>query len=301
MTPSGSGSRSGRFRRDQEVNRVLWVVLALNLLVASLKLVFGYFSGAVSMLADGLHSTLDASSNVMGLVGMKVARKAPDEDHPYGHRKFEALAALGISLFLFIACYEVFTEVLKRFGREHELNVRAITFAVMIVTMIVNWFVSRYERRQGEKLRSMILLADSKHTQSDVFTSAGVLISLMAAVLNFPVLDLVIAVAISIFIAYSGYTILVEAFSVLSDSQMVDPEEVERLVLGVEGITRAHRIRSRGLPDDIHVDLHLHVSGDITVAQAHELAHEASERIRNGLDGVTDVVAHMEPEDQHQE
>ncbi len=288
-------------RRDQRVNRVLWIVLVLNLIVASLKLVFGYFAGVVSMLADGLHSTLDASSNIMGLVGMKVARKAPDEEHPYGHRKFEAIASLGISLFLFIACYEVFTEVIKRFGKEYEVNVRAITFGVMIFTMIVNLFVSRYEKRQGRELRSMILLADSKHTLSDVFTSIGVLISLVAAVLNFPVMDLVIAVAISLFIAYSGYTIVVDAFSVLSDSQMVDPDEVTRLVLEIDGISHAHRVRSRGLPDDIHVDLHLHVSGDISVARAHDLAHAASERIREGVPGVTDVVAHVEPEGEHQD
>jgi cation diffusion facilitator family transporter len=232
----------------------------------------------------------------MGLVGMKVARKAPDEEHPYGHRKFEALAAVGISLFLFIACYEVFTEVLKRFGQHYEVNVRPITFGVMVFTMIVNILVSRYERREGKELRSMILLADSKHTMSDVFTSIGVLVSLVAAVLNFPVLDLVIAVGISIFIAYSGYTIVVDAFSVLADSQMVDPEDVARVVMQVDGISHAHRVRSRGLPDDIHVDLHLHVHGDITVDRAHELAHEASECIRREFPGVTDVVAHVEPE-----
>ena len=123
--------------RDHSVSRVLWRVLFLNLLVAVLKLVFGYFAGAVSMLADGLHSTLDASSNVMGLVGMKVARKAPDEEHPYGHRKFEALAAIGISLFLFLACYEVLTRVVQRIGESSSVHPEPITFAVMLFIGIV--------------------------------------------------------------------------------------------------------------------------------------------------------------------
>ena len=143
-------------QRDQQVNRVLWRVLFLNLFVASLKLVFGYLSGALSMVADGFHSTLDASSNIVGLLGLKVARQPPDDDHPYGHRKFEALAALGISLFLFITCYEILTQVIGRIGGDHRVEPRLITFLVMAVTIGVNLVVTRYERREGKRLRSMI-------------------------------------------------------------------------------------------------------------------------------------------------
>ena len=287
--------------RDHSVSRVLWRVLFLNLLVAVLKLVFGYFAGAVSMLADGLHSTLDASSNVMGLVGMKVARKAPDEEHPYGHRKFEALAAIGISLFLFLACYEVLTRVVQRIGESSSVHPEPITFAVMLFTLLVNFFVSRFEHRRGEELRSMILLADSKHTQSDVFTSLGVIVSLVAARLRFPVLDLVVAVGIAVFIAYSGYRIVIAAFSVLSDTRMVSPGEVRRLAKSVGGVSTVHGVRSRGLPDDIHVDLRVHVPGEMTTVEAHRVAHEVSRRIREGIAGVTDVVVHVEPEGEHEE
>jgi len=287
--------------RDRQVGRVLWIVLGLNLLVAVLKLVFGLLSGALSMVADGFHSALDGTSNVVGLVGMRVAQKAPDEDHPYGHRKFEALAALGISLFLFVSCWEIVTQVIDRFHGAHHVDARPVTFGVMIFTMAVNVIVTRYERARGRKLRSMILIADSKHTQSDIFASFGVLISLVAALFNFSVLDLVVAVGIAGFIAWSGYTIVSEAFSVLSDSQRLDPDEVSRIALGVQGVTGAHRIRSRGLPDDIHVDLHLHVSPDLSVARAHELGHEASERIKREMAGVTDVVVHVEPEGEHED
>ncbi len=287
--------------RDRQVGRVLWIVLGLNLLVAALKLVFGLLSGALSMVADGFHSALDGTSNVVGLVGMKVARKAPDDDHPYGHRKFEALAALAISLFLFLTCWEIVSQVLARFHASHHVDVRPITFGVMLFTMAVNLVVTRYERRAGKKLRSMILLADSKHTQSDIFASFGVLISLVAALLNFPMMDLLVAVGIAGFIAWSGYTIVAEAFSVLSDSQRLDPDEVAQIASRVEGVTGAHRVRSRGLPDDIHVDLHLHVSPDMSIARAHKAGHEASERIKEGMAGVTDVVVHVEPEGDHED
>ena len=290
-----------REERDRRVSHVLWVVLVLNLIVALLKLGFGYLAGAVSMLADGLHSLLDASSNVVGLVGFHIARRAPDEDHPYGHRKFEALAALGISLFLFLSCTKVLSEVLSRLGGAHEVEPTPFTFAAIVVGIVINVFVTRYERREGKRLRSMILLADARHTQSDVFVSIGVLASLGAALGGFPIFDLLVALAISVFIAYSGYQIVTGAFSVLADAQMVDPKEVVRIATQIEGVTYAHRVRSRGLPDDIHVDLHLHVPADMSVNEAHHLAHEASRRIREEIQGVTDVVIHVEPEGGHEE
>lgn len=294
-----SAASEKKKERDASVIRVLWQVLFLNLLVAVLKLVFGYLSGALSMVADGFHSTLDASSNVVGLLGIQVARRAPDEDHPYGHRKFEALAALGISLFLFLTCYEILTSVAGRFRGSHTVEPQIVTFAVMIFTVIVNLFVTRYEKREGKRLASMILTADAKHTQSDVFASLGVLVSLVAAVLDFMVLDLVVAISIAGFIAYSGYTIVSSAFTVLADSQMVNPGDVVRIATEVRGVTHAHRVRSRGLPDDIHVDLHIHVAPEMSIADAHTLAHEASSRIRAEIPEVTDVVIHVEPEDDH--
>ncbi len=287
--------------RDKEVNGVLWRVLVLNLLVSGLKLVFGFLSGAVSMVADGFHSALDASSNVVGLVGMKLARKEADPEHPYGHRKFEALAALAIALFLFITCYEVLSQVAARFRAEHHLTPGLATFLVMFFTMGVNFGVSRYERRRGEKLRSLILLADSRHTQSDIFASMGVILSLAAARLGYPALDLVMAVAIAGFIAYSGYQIVSQAFTALADAQMVEPGVVVDIALGIDGVTDVHRVRSRGLPDDIHIDLHVHVPPQTSVADAHRLAHEASQRIRREIKGVTDVVVHVEPEGEHEE
>jgi cation diffusion facilitator family transporter len=253
------------------------------------------------MLADGLHSLLDASSNVVGLIGFHVARRAPDEDHPYGHRKFEALAALGISLFLFISCFKILTEVLARLGGEHGLEPTVATFIAVLISIGINAFTTRYERREGKRLRSMILLADSRHTQSDIFASLGVLVSLVAGLLHFPVLDLIVAVVISGVIAYSGYLIVNEALSVLADAQVVDPKEVERIATEVKGVTHAHRVRSRGLPDDVHVDLHLHVSSETSIKLAHDLAHEASRRIREEIPGVTDVHIHVEPEGDHED
>lgn len=290
-----------RSARDRAVSRVLWITLGLNILVSGLKLGFGLLSGAVSMVADGFHSLLDATGNIIGLVGLHGARKAPDDDHPYGHRKFEALAALAISILLFISCYEIITAVISRIGSSHGIHPTPYTFVAMGVTILVNIWVTRYEHREGERLQSMILKADAKHTQSDVFASLAVVASLVAGALNFPVLDLVVAGGVACLIAYSGYQIVAGAFSVLSDSQVVDPEVVAVLAQEEAEVTYVHHVRSRGLPDDIHIDFHLHVSPLMTVAKAHGMAHRAADRVKAGIPGVTDVVVHIEPDDEHED
>jgi cation diffusion facilitator family transporter len=231
---------------------------------------------------------------------MRVARRAPDAGHPYGHRKFEALASLGISLFLFITGYEIVSAVIGRLRQPREIHPEPATFLAVVFTVGVNLFVTRYERREGKRLRSLILLADARHTQSDVFASVGVLVSLVAAVFHVALVDLAVAVVIAGFIGYSGYLIVSGAFTVLADSQVIDPDHVVRIATQVEGVTHAHRVRSRGLPDDVHVDLHLHVPPNMSIAEAHALGHEASQRIRSEITGVTDVVIHVEPEDEHE-
>ncbi len=290
-----------RSARDREVRRVLWQILVLNIAVAVAKLVFGYLAGAVSMLADGLHSLLDGASNIVGLVGLHIAAQGPDEDHPYGHRKFEAIASVGISMFLFLSATEVLREVVASLGSEHEVNPTPVTFVVMIVTLVVNVFVTRYESRAGRRLNSGILLADAKHTQSDVLVTVGVIVSLVAARLAFPSIDIIAALVIVGFILYSGFQIVLAAFQVLADAQAVDPSKVEELAMGASSVTHAHRVRSRGVPGDVHVDLHIHVPPEMTTREAHEAAHDVADRIKRELDGVTDVVVHVEPEGHHED
>ena len=284
-------------KRDLAVARVLILVLFLNLLVAGLKLFFGYLAGSVSMLADGLHSSLDGASNVVGLVGLSIAAQEPDEDHPYGHRKFEALASIGISMFLFFTSYEVFREVLARFRGEHEVDPSIASFVVMGITVVINLAVTRYERKKAEELRSTILKADAAHTMSDVFVSIAVIVSLIAAVLKFPILDVVVALIIVFVIARAGFHIVSNAFSILSDTQMLEPKDVVAVAESVDGVLHAHRVRSRGTVRDIHVDLHIHVDPEMTTRRSHNLAHQVTDEIQKEFPDVADVVVHVEPQD----
>jgi len=162
-----------------EVTKVLYRVLFLNLAVALIKIVLGYSTGAVSIISDGFHSLTDTASNVVALIGVSIARQPPDANHPYGHRKYETIASLGILVFLVVVLIEVLTAATDRFVNGGSPRVFPEGIAVMTFTLIVNLWVVSYEVREGRRLQSEVLHADAKHTRSDVLTTGAVLGALL--------------------------------------------------------------------------------------------------------------------------
>ncbi len=278
------------------VRKVLTYTLLLNMIAALAKLVYGHMSDSLSMVADGYHSFFDGTSNVVGLVGIWLAYNPPDKDHPYGHKKYETLASLGISILLFLTCYHVLRGAWLRFLDSTTPNVTGFSFLVILSTMGINIFVMMWERSKGHELKSEILISDSLHTKSDIFASVAVLISLAAVYAGLPVIDPIAAFIIAILIGRTGYHILLESAKVLSDYFRIHPGLIRDVALGVDGVTECHDIRSRGTPTDVFVDLRLHVPPDMGISEAHELAHKVEGRIKKEFTEVTEVVVHIEPE-----
>jgi cation diffusion facilitator family transporter len=277
------------------VSRVLLRVLAVNLLVAGAKLLLGYSTGAVSIVSDGFHSLTDSAANIIGLVGLRAARKPPDVDHPYGHRKYETLAAGGIFIFLAIAVVEIGRTALKRLTDPTPPLVTPLSFGVMIATLLVNLWVVRYESGEGRRMNSELLLADSLHTRSDVFATIGVLISLTAVTLGFAILDPISAVAIAVLIARTGYLIGRDTSRILSDRVVIDEEDVRRVVMSVPEVVGSHHIRSRGSQDHVFLDLHVWLPADLPLRRAHELSHIVKDRLLETFPQIADAIIHIEP------
>ena len=275
--------------------RVLLLVLLLNWSVSAAKIGVGYFINSLSMVADGFHSLLDGASNIVGLVGLTVAAKERDETHPYGHKKYETFTAVGIALLLFITCFEVIELAIRRLTNPQPIEVTPAAFIVMLATMAVNFFVTHYERRRGRALSSDVLVADAAQTQSDIFVSFSVIATLILVRLGYPQFDIIVSIGIAFIIGRAGFMILRRSSMVLVDRTVLDKERVEAVCAGVEGIEKCHKIRTRGRPDDINLDLHIVVNHEMTVEQAHALAHRLERKIKQQIPGVTDVQIHIEP------
>jgi len=293
-TMRGTVNDSATPRRTR-IARVLTAILALNLLVAAAKLIYGISIGALALTADGVHSLLDASSNVVALVGMWVAQRPPDANHPYGHRKYETFAALGIAAMMFLACWQIGLTAAERLAHPRPPHVTIQGFVVLLLTLTVNLVVVTVESREGRRLGSELLMADAAHTRSDVFASLIVLVSFLGVRFGVSHADVAAAILIIGLILNAGFRILKGTLSTLSDERRIAPEEVERCALEEPGVREAHNVRSRGPLDDIHLDLHILVDPATPLAEAHALGHRVERRLRDRFLGLTDVVVHVEP------
>jgi len=287
-----AGTAPDRYTR---VVRVLNQVLVLNLAVAIAKIGLGTYTGAVSILSDGFHSLTDSASNVVALVGVSVARRPPDADHPYGHRKYETMASVGILVFLVLVLVEVLSAAWDRFLHGGTPKVFPEGIGVMGVTLVVNLFVVSYERRAGERLKSEILLADAKHTRSDVLTTGAVIGALLGVWWGFPWLDPLAALLVAGFIGHACWEIAKEASRILSDQIVIAEEQVRAVVATVPEVLGCEKIRTRGSADYAFLDLHLWLDGETALRHAHSTSHVVKDLLMARFPQLADVVIHIEP------
>ncbi len=281
--------------RYADVSRVLGRVLALNLLVAFAKIALGAATGAVSVLSDGFHSLTDGASNIVALVGVRVARQPPDADHPYGHRKFETMASVAIVLFLLLVLVQVLWGAIERFRSPVSPRVEALSFIIMAATFVVNLGVVVYERRAGHRLSSEVLLADAHHTQSDLFTSATVIAALVGIRLGFPLLDPIAALVVAGFISYACWEIFQDTLRILADEIVIAADDIRDVVQTVPEVLGCEKIRSRGASDHVFLDLHIWMNPGMRLDEAHRVSHIVKDRIMARFPQVKDAVIHIEP------
>ena len=275
---------------------MLFRVLILNLVVAAAKIAFGYASGAISILSDGFHSLTDAASNVVGLIGVRAADRPPDADHPYGHRKYETVAAAAVTVFLLLVFVEVLRNAFNNLaGRSAPHEIALTGLVVMFLTVGVNLFVIRYESREAERLASEVLLADAMQTRGDVWTSVTVIAALVGARSGLPILDPLAALVVAGFIAHAGFQIARATTRILSDRIVIAESDLESVVMSVPGVLGCHQIRTRGSADHVFLDLHVWLPPRMPLTDAHALSHVVKDRLMTRYPQIADAVIHIEP------
>jgi len=281
--------------RAAEVSTVLYRVLILNFIVAAAKIALGLTTGAVSVLSDGFHSLTDTGSNVVGIFGVRAASQPPDQDHPYGHRKFETMASVGILIFLLLVLREVLAAAWERLQHGSEPTITALTFAVMGGTFLINLAVVYYERSAGRRLRSEVLLADSHHTTSDLMTSATVIVALIGVRYGYSWMDPAAALIVACFIGYACWEIFQSTAGILGDRIVIPEGEILEVVKTVPEVLGSHHIRTRGSSDFVFLDMHVWMRADMDLEEAHRLSHVVKDRLMLRFPQIKDAVIHLEP------
>jgi cation diffusion facilitator family transporter len=275
---------------------VLLVTLALNVLVAAVKIFYGTLTHTLSLRADGFHSLTDGANNVLGIVGIWWSARPPDKEHPYGHERGEVIAASVVGASLILVSWEVARGALQRWGgRAVAPEPDAASVGILLLTLLVNLGVTRYEARKARELGSTFLESDATHTASDVLVTLGVLLTLGGIRLGFVWIDGVAACVIAVFILVTGARVLLRNVDYLMDAAQVDERQIRSTACAVPGVASAHKVRTRGVPGSVRVDLHIQIARHLDVVQAHEVTHWVIDAIKRETVGVCDVVVHTEP------
>jgi cation diffusion facilitator family transporter len=282
--------------RSPSVRRTLLVVLVLNALVTLIKVVVGLRTGSLTVLGSSVESGLDMLNNLIGVVLVAVARRAPDEDHPYGHDKFETLGVLGIVGFLSISCFELLRQGVSALMEQRvPTRVTRIDVGIIVFTLAINVFVVWYERRRGRQLGSAFLLADASHTGSDILVTLVALASLVFTRLGSPWLDAPLAITVALIIAWSGIQILRQSIPVLVDERAINADDLRRVVLVISDIREVRNIRSRSTASgQLFAEVTIAVPGSTPVDEAHHVADAVEAAIEREF-GTSQVTVHIEP------
>jgi cation diffusion facilitator family transporter len=287
-------SRSERDRTVQ-VRRVLLGLLVANVAVVGAKVVIGLGTGSLAVLGDAVHSSVDAMNNVLGLAVITIAARAPDEDHPYGHTKFETLGALAIVIFLSISGFEVVKGAVARLlGGPVTLDISDLQVGVILGTLAVNTAVARYEARRGVELDSDLLLADAAHTRADVYVTLGVLASVLLSRAGWGFADPIVALAVAGVVVVVAWGIVARSVPVLVDQHAVPARAIRSVAEGVDGVASAYAIRSRGSRGHAFAELTIAVDRSATVESAHRIADDVELRLQEQL-RLHEVLVHIEP------
>jgi cation diffusion facilitator family transporter len=290
---------------DRRKARVASFSVASNILLVVGKLVIGLLIGSVSVISEAIHSAVDLVAAVIAFFAVRSSGKPADQEHPFGHGKWESISGAVEALLIFVAAGWIVWEAIHKLLDPGEIEGPGWGVAVMAVSATMNTLVSRALMKVGRETESMALLADAWHLRTDVYTSAGVMIGLLAIWLGDLVLpgvdirwiDPVVAIAVALLILKAAWHLTRDAVAELLDTRLPADELrwIEEYLRAQQPMVRSvHRLRTRRSGSVRYVDFHLVVEPEMTVEASHSLSHKIGDAIRDHFP-YSQVIAHVEP------
>lgn len=285
--------------RTQAAHRSTMVSVWVNILLSILQLVVGIFSKSQALIADAVHSFSDLIADGIVLWANKYSAKAPDDDHPYGHRRFETAATFAVGAILILVGAGMVWNGINKLQQPDALDkVGAIALPVALVAIIVKESLFRYMLRVAKRVKSTMLVANAWHARSDAASSLVVSIGIIANLAGVPMADILAAMLVGVMILRMGWRFSSEAFHDLTD-RAVDTEtenKITELIQTTPGVLGLHDLKTRKLGDMIWVEVDIEMDATLTIKEGHDIAVQARQRVMDALP-VLDVMTHFDPVD----
>ncbi len=279
-----------------------WISVAVNVVLVAAQIVVGFIARSQALIADGLHSASDIVADIIVLVAARHGNVAADDDHPYGHMRFENFASLLLGVILVATGIGMAFSAATRLADGASLAaVHPVALAIAVFTLICKEGLFRYMRRIGERLRSSMLVANAYHARADAASSLVVAIGIGANLAGLHAMDSIAAAIVGFMVARSGWQFAWAAFRDLTDHALSQEEiaAIQRTILGIEGVRGVHELRSRRMGDWAAVDAHVLVGSRLSVSEGHFIAERVRDAVR-AEHRVIEAVVHIDPADAHQ-
>lgn len=283
-------------------NKVSFVTIIGNILLSVMKLIAGFIAHSNAMISDAIHSASDVFSTFVVIIGIKLASKKADKEHPYGHERLECVAAIVLSMVLFITGFGIGAAALKNItsGDYNNIVVPGILALVAAIVSIVSkeamyW----YTRYNAKRIDSSALMADAWHHRSDAFSSIGALIGIAGARLGFPIMDSIASLIIFVFIIKAAYDIFKDAIDKMVDHACDDAtvNQIRECVMKHEDVLGIDMLQTRIFGNKIYVDLEIETDGSYTLSKAHTIAETVHDDIEKSFPKVKHIMVHVNPAD----
>ncbi len=303
QTMSTAAQETLQNSRYREVRRVTLIGSVVDFLLGVVKILVGWLAHSQALVADGIHSLSDLATDFIVLYAAKHSHRAADEDHPYGHGRIETLTTVGLGMALIIVAFGIGYDAVRRMNNtELLLHPGTMALAVAVVSVMAKESIYQYTKNAAQRLRSNMLMANAWHSRSDAISSIVVVIGVAGAMMGYPYLDAVAAIAVAVMIAKIGFDLIRASTRELIDTAL-EPEVVEAIrkeIINVDGVRALHMLRSRRSGGDALVDLHVQVDPHISVSEGHQIGDTVRRRLLERVDEVTDVTVHIDPENDEQ-
>lgn len=298
--PQLSSNAPEDLQRYQDAKKVTLVGALINLVLAILKIVFGYLGHSQSLVADGIHSLSDLLTDVLVIVAAKHSARDADSEHPYGHGRFETVSTVALGTFLIVVAGGIAVDAFHRLLEPELLMQPAlITLIVAAVSIISKEFLYHYTMVVAKKHKSNMLRANAWHHRTDSISSVIVLFGIGGTMLGLGYLDAIAAIGVALLIGKIGWDLCVQSIRELVDTAL-DPERIEAIentIQAVPGVQELHMLRTRQMGGNALVDVHIQVQPKLSVSEGHYVSEKVRAALIKHVDEVTDVMVHIDPED----
>ena len=281
-------------------NKVSIISIIANTFLAIFKLLAGIFAHSSAMISDAIHSASDVFSSFVVIIGIKLSSKEPDKEHPYGHERLECVAAMILSVILFITGAGIFYNALKNIitGNYNSIAIPGVLALIAaIVSIAIKEAMYWYTRYYAKKIDSSALMADAWHHRSDALSSVGALIGIFFARIGYPIMDSVASIIIFIFIVKASIDIFIDATNKVVDHSCDEEleKEIYNYVMKNKDVKDIDLLKTRMFGNKIYVDLEICLDEKLTLKEAHDIAESLHDKLEKKFDKVEHVMVHVNP------